>query len=265
MTPQPIVITCQLSPCSPQTLPHPTFLILLYDFILSCYFPYYNYIIFLFTLSPAFIVFLKLHKDKDLCSLIYLKYLEDHMVVFTEWVTIEYMSCPIHNASHLNSSQVTLLFGMWSDFALDCDCHSFPAWSHNPLLVCILGLPMNGSVRPESPGQKLMAASSWRVAVVFCLVISEIRDSVDKWQPAKHLLPHPSCAWAGGASLRLLYCRCTCFTLSSGVSQNFWWWQLNRWSDLGPDVRGNNPCLKGSLACKMASSEFQMRADLLSN
>ena len=27
---------------------------------------------------------------------------------------------------------------------------------------------------------KLMAASSWQVAVVFCLVIPEIRDTVDK-------------------------------------------------------------------------------------
>lgn len=34
------------------------------------------------------------------------------MAVFTEWVTAEYMSCPIHDASHLDSSQVTLLFGM---------------------------------------------------------------------------------------------------------------------------------------------------------
>ena len=37
-------------------------------FHLSCYFPHYKYIVFLFTLSPAFIVFLKLHEDKDLCS-----------------------------------------------------------------------------------------------------------------------------------------------------------------------------------------------------
>jgi hypothetical protein len=39
-----------------------------------------------------------------------------------------------------------------------------------------------------------MAASSWQVAMVVNLGVSEIRDTVDERQHAKHLLPHPSCA-----------------------------------------------------------------------
>lgn len=68
----------------------------------------------------------------------------------------------------------------------------------------------------KSQTRKLMAVSSWQVATVPCLVISEIRDKVDKWQSAKHLLPHPSCAWAGYIP-QMAVCTCTCFSLSSGM------------------------------------------------
>lgn len=48
-----------------------------------------------------------------------------------------------------------------------------------PFLGCVFwGYPQ--AYEDKTQAGKLMAASSWQVAVVFCLVIPEIRDTVDK-------------------------------------------------------------------------------------
>lgn len=138
----PIVTSCHLPPLSPSpaklSLPYSA---LLFHFAIL---PYYNYIIFLFIISPAFICLPQATWGQRslVCSLIHLRYLEDHLAVFTEWNTIEYTLYSIHDASLLNSSQVT--------FCLVCDLTllwtlTFIHSQLNPMIpffVCVLGLPM---------------------------------------------------------------------------------------------------------------------------
>lgn len=110
-----------------------------------------------------------------------------------------------------------LLFNIWSNFSLDYIFHLYSLPDPTIPFSCVFWWYPWVS-QDKAQARRLMAVSLWQVAMVCCPVISEIRDTIDKWQPAKHLLPHPSCAWDWVCIAQTTVCRCACFTLSSGMS-----------------------------------------------
>lgn len=148
---------------------------------------------------------------------IYFNYLEQCLAVVFECLTTEWAFCHFfENTSHLESLQV--LFCLMQHLNILWTVSFFYPYNAPPTIpfyLCVFWCSP-WTCQDKSQTRKLMAVSSWQVAMVPCLVISEIRDKVDKWQSAKHLLPHPSCAWAGYIP-QMAVCTCTCFSLSSGM------------------------------------------------
>lgn len=100
-----------------------------------------------------------------------------------------------------------------------------------------------------------MAESPRQVAMVVGLGISEARDTVDNRQHAKYPLLHPSCAWGWvyipRSAARMHLSHSELWQVSELLMTG-----LDRQRDSGPDVRGEPPRLKGSLACEMSLSGF---------